>query len=257
MCVWECVYLWVSVWVIVCVRERESVCVSVCECVSVCICVSVYLCEFVWVCVSACVSESVCQCVSECVCISVYEYLCVSVCVSVYECVSVCVSVSVCVLSPLPVLCESLSVSGQHIAGQCGRQNSVTPASILSSSILKLLSRAASTGRILEAIAWTNHKAWPNLSWCRRLGPRDTGAHRTLLPGNHWDPGQAWYLANYYVDIWLLCDTTPLPVGFFRTHTHTKTISNTQSQSCSHTNKRKKEKSADKRCIKSRWKRGL
>ena len=88
----------------VCMCERESVCVSVCDvqcacvCYSVCVCVRVCVCERDVQCV--CVCHSVCVCVSLCVCVCVYMSVCVcvwrAVCMFMSLCVCVCMCACVC-----------------------------------------------------------------------------------------------------------------------------------------------------------------
>ena len=83
-------YIWVCVWVRVCVY------VGVCQCV--CMCVHVCACVCVWVCVSKCVCVCLYACVSHCKHLTVnWDWRHLRVCVCVCVCVGVCGCVWVCV----------------------------------------------------------------------------------------------------------------------------------------------------------------
>ena len=65
MFVRHCLYLWVSVYVRVCIFRSSFICafLFVGECLCVCVCVC--LCEWVFVCAFVCVVVCVCECVAE------------------------------------------------------------------------------------------------------------------------------------------------------------------------------------------------
>ena len=84
----ECVFVCMSVRVLLCLCVCVFACMKVCLCWRVCLCVfCVYVCKCV--CIFVCPHVSICTCV--CMCVSV----CVCVCLSVFVCVCMCVSVCV------------------------------------------------------------------------------------------------------------------------------------------------------------------
>ena len=81
MYVWLCVYVPVCVcycaYVSVCLCVTVRVCVLLCVCLCLCRCVCVLLCVCVCVGLCVCVLLCVCVCVGVCICVGVYIYGCV------------------------------------------------------------------------------------------------------------------------------------------------------------------------------------
>ena len=104
VCMCVCAYMCVCVHVYVCtcayvyIHACMCICVYMCICVHVCICVCVYICICVHVCICVCVYMCVCVYVCTCVYmyICIYVYACMCACLYVYGASVLCVQGTIC-----------------------------------------------------------------------------------------------------------------------------------------------------------------